>query len=71
MMNSYLVDVLIREQIAEAQRRAATHALLRSVSRRSFADAVRSAMSGLAPRRPQLPQRRPLVQGRCASPGTE
>ena len=64
MLNSYLVDVLIREQIAEAQRRAARHTLLRGVSRRSFADAVRSAISGVAGRRPHL-QRRPLVQGLC------
>ena len=67
MMNSYLVDILIREQIAEAYRRAATHALLHGVSRPSFADAVRRVMSRLARRSPRRTQRRPLVQALRAS----
>ena len=68
MLNSYLVDVLIREHIAEAYRRAATHALLHGVSRPSFADAVRRVMSRLARRRPRLTQRRRPVPGLGASP---
>jgi hypothetical protein len=63
MMNSYLVDILIREQIVEARRRAATHALLHGISRPSFADGVRRVMSRLARRSPRLTQHRPLVQG--------
>jgi hypothetical protein len=66
-MNSYVVDSLIREQIAEARRHAAGRALLYSVRRPWFAGAMRRVISGLAWRRPQLTPRRPLVQGLRAS----
>jgi hypothetical protein len=68
MLNSYLVDMLIREHIAEAHRRAASHARLRGISRPSLADGVRGVIAGLARRRAQLTQRRRAAPGLGASP---